>query len=101
MDLKHQLELAYLAANDPSEQNRATQRINVLEARIQKRRGERMKLSEKIQDIQKTVAEKEINLYPSGFDSDRGGGFEFWTISDVLMDLLRVFLEIEKSEATE
>ena len=41
MDLKHQLELAYLAANDPSEQNRATQRINVLEARIQKRREKR------------------------------------------------------------
>ena len=41
MDLKHQLDLAHLAANDPSERNRATQRIKVLEEQIQKRRQER------------------------------------------------------------
>ena len=30
IDMKHQLYLAYLAANDPSERNRATQRIKEL-----------------------------------------------------------------------
>ena len=39
MDLKHELYLARLAAKDPSERNRATQRIKVLEAQIQKRRS--------------------------------------------------------------
>ena len=46
MDLKHQLDLAYLAANDPSERNRATQRIKELLTELMERRKERMEATE-------------------------------------------------------
>ena len=46
IDLKHQLDLAYLAVNDPSERNRATQRIKELLTELIERRRERRNATE-------------------------------------------------------
>ena len=46
IDMKHQLDLAYLAANDPSERNRATQRIKELLTELMERRKERRNATE-------------------------------------------------------
>ena len=46
MDLKHQLDLACLAANDPSERNRATDRIKELLTELIQKRRERMEATE-------------------------------------------------------